>query len=231
MKKTIFIHIPKNGGMTIRDRRSKIYKDIIIGNPENLIDKKYCDILKKTMNEKGFKDPGYQHARWRDFNDELTKKFKSFAVIRNPWSRTVSRYTFGQIAGVFGKDYTFNNFIERRHEFKNMHFFWHRAVDGWYQQLDYITNEQGVIKCDILRFEHFNDDIQKYFNLSEPLDVHNLSNGVRENNNKDVKVKKDYRDFYSQDTKEIVAELYKKDIETFGFTFNGTATKNIWNNK
>ena len=39
----------------------------------------------------------------------------------------------------------------------------------------------------------------------------------------------DYRDFYNDTTKQIVSDWFKEDIDFFGFTFEGSATKNIWN--
>ena len=187
-----FIHIPKNGGMSLRwndDIKDKItyvinkvpFKE---GYGENL------DRIMKRLGE----DPGYQHCRIRDLNAKYWNIFQPFAIIRNPWDRVASRYFFAQkvIYHETNSDHyheldycdckTFEAFLEERHKWGNKEFMWHRAIRGWYNAIDYMKDDKGS-----------------------------------------------YMDIYTPKTAQIVADWYKEDIEYFGYTFQGGATKNYWN--
>ena len=93
--KKLFIHIPKNGGVTIRE--SKIFQDKIVAvNKKWIEDYKY---FKRTMESYGERDTkGVEHARWIDVNPNITSTHTAFAVVRNPWSKVVSRYLFAKQA-------------------------------------------------------------------------------------------------------------------------------------
>lgn len=228
----IFIHIPKNGGMTIR-RAPQLRNRIIIAGRKHHKSEEYSDAVLNTMNKYG-QHHGYEHARWRDVAPELTANHSAFAIIRNPWSKVVSRYTFAVLLAQRGtislpQHYTIEQFLEERHTWGNVPYFWHRAILGWYPQYQHVTDEEGNLRCDILRMEYFTEDTMKYFNLKGPLEIRNVSNGDRVDDNKQLTNKKDYREFFNDTTREIVADWYKDDIEFFGFTFDGPATKNIWN--
>lgn len=214
-----FIHIPKNGGMSIRHHckdKTKLttWKDV---------DENYANNFRKTM-EMYNEHPGIGHARWRDLLPHAQSE-KCFAVVRNPWSRVVSRYTFLMHSLEHNKSnihertqytkVTFEEFLDQRHEDFKLPFFWHKAIRGWHLQKDYVTDENNELKCDILRLGE--GDVEQYLNLKTPLSRRNISNSTA-----------DYRTFYTNHTKQIVAEWYGDDIEFFGFTFDGSATKNIW---
>lgn len=216
-----FIHIPKNGGMTIRNS-PQLMGRITISTPNNHISPEYTKNLENTMRRDG-EHHGHQHARWRDLKDTIRNNGTCFSVIRNPWSRVVSRYTFSELAHKNGSKYapqsfSFEEFLEQRHEFGGKEFYWHRAIKGWYLQKDYVTDIDGNLKVDILRLEHLNDDVSKYFDI-------NFTDRRRNRSNVD---KIDYRSFYNDETKQIVADWYAEDIDFFGFTFDSAATKNIW---
>jgi hypothetical protein len=230
MKKYHFIHIPKNGGMTIR--RSQLMGNIATSTPGSHISPEYTKALHEQM-AKYYEHHGNEHARWRDLNKEAQGR-KCFAIVRNPWSKVVSRYTF--LMSMFNPSHgsynkmvnhptyepkSFEEFLEERHVWGDKEFFWHRAIRGWYCQVDHVSDFDGNIKCDILRLENLNEDVNKYFNTNINLRSRNVSNVD----------KKDYRDFYTPETKKIIEDWYADDIETFGFTFDGPATKNIWNKK
>ena len=93
--------------------------------------------------------------------------------------------------------------------------------------LPFLTKNTGNIlsssfcnlKADILSFENYEEDTNKYFKLNQKIPERNVSN----------KSKKDYRDFYTKQTIQIIADWYKKDIDYFGFDFDTGATKSLWN--
>ena len=78
--KKLFIHIPKNGGMTIRD--SEIFQDKI--EPVN---KKWIQDYKgfrNTMKQYGERDTkGVEHARWIDVDPNVTNRYTAFAIVRS----------------------------------------------------------------------------------------------------------------------------------------------------
>ena len=138
---------------------------------------------------------------------------QSFAIVRNPYARTVSRFTFARVTGDASGDNTFRCFLEERHKYGGLDYFWHRAIRGWYQQKDYVVDEEGNLRCDVLRLE--SNDIKDY--IGKELRRRNVSNRGE-----------DYRDFYGPEEYDIVTDWYKEDIDYFGFDFEGPATKNIW---
>lgn len=220
----VFIHIPKNAGMTIR--RSDALKDKIVwAGPQVHKSHNYSAGVKAHMDSIG-DHHGFEHARWRDLNPNIVNSHGSFAVIRNPFDRVVSRYFFAkkvievekkEPAGKHKID-SFEHFLEERFEWGNMKYMWHRAIRGWYPAYDYVTDKEGNIMPDILRFENLNSDLCSYFKIPEMTRARNvtaLNPGT-------------YKDLYTPKTIQIVADWYAKDIETFGYDFDTGPTKNFW---
>ncbi|GAB4529103.1 MAG: sulfotransferase family 2 domain-containing protein [Roseibium sp.] len=219
--KHLFIHIPKNGGMAIREAPQLKHR-LVIANRRRLRSRAYAEGLKKHMEAAG-RNPGYEHARLRDVDLSVRKATTAFAIVRNPWSRTVSRFKFAQQTRA-GSDRKpdvsaapFEAFLEERHLWAEEPYFWHRAVAGWYPQLDYVVDEQGNIGADILRQENLSTELQQYLGLRSELERRNISTGSRA----------DYRDLYTERTIRIVADWYAADIERFGFDFDTPATRNV----
>ena len=147
-RKHLLVHIPKNGGMAIRE--APALKDrIVIAHRRRLVSKAYADDLKGYMASNGM-HPGYEHARLRDIDISVRKGTIPFAVIRNPWARTFSRFKFYiQTRQSHELDLQmtrsdFARFLETRHEWGQKDFFWHRASLGWYPQHDYLVDEASI---------------------------------------------------------------------------------------
>lgn len=229
MGKKIFVHIPKNGGMTIR-RNPELRQKVLLATPNNHINKQYTKGLARVMEENG-DHYGFEHARWRDWNQDIRENHSAFAIIRNPWSRVVSRFEFAkkviyleENSDHYGQeDYidcsSFEAFLETRHEWGGKKFFWHRAVRGWYPAFDYVSDENGKVKCDILRFEHYSDDIKSYLGVLSNPPPRNVT-GYKQST---------YTDYYNEKTIQIVADWYKSDIDYWGYDFDTGPTRNYWN--
>lgn len=220
--KKLFIHIPKNAGMTIRG--SEVFQDKILP-----VNKKWIANFKdfnNTMKEYGERDvKGVEHARWRDINSTITDQYQAFAVVRNPWSKVVSRYLFakeavqrGNIDPSYADTRSLEHFLYERGKWIDKKYTWYRAIRGWHPQLDHVVDSKGRVRCDILRVEHLKEDVLKYFNMTEMPRSRNVTS-----------IKEDYRTLYNNSTYEKVAEWYKKDIEYWDFDFDTGARKNIWN--
>ncbi|NND77890.1 MAG: hypothetical protein HKN39_06875, partial [Flavobacteriales bacterium] len=96
-------------------------------------------------------------------------------------------------------------------------YFWHRTTVGWFDQKDYVSDEDGNLRCDILRFENYDEDTRAYLELSTSIPKRNARSE-----------KIDYKDLYTSKQREEIADWYKEDIEFFGFDFDTGATKNIY---
>jgi len=220
----IFVHIPKNAGMTIR--HSVFLKQKILVNTSNTHKSpEYTQRLLDTMALTG-DHHGIEHARWRDLHPDYTGRFRAFAVVRNPWDRVVSRYFFAkkviEVEKKMDKSYadvsSFDAFLEERHKWGNHDFMWHRAVRGWYPATDHVCDEKGNLRCDIIRFENLNEDLMEYFGLvqmSRARNVTALNQGT-------------YMDMYNDKTRQIIADWYKDDIDMWGYDFDTGPTKNYW---
>lgn len=216
-----FIHIPKNGGMSIR-QSDVLKKKIIIAKKDKFKDPTYPKAVRMKMRSTG-DHHGLGHARYRDINPTFTKG-GAFAIVRNPWSKVVSRYLFAKSAIEIGdspENYadvrSLEHFIEERHKWANQEYMWHRAIRGWYPQLEHVVNDQGIVSCDILRLEHLNEDIEKYFGIEKMSRPRNIT-----------RQKADYKTLYTPRTIQIIADWYKSDIDYWDFDFDTTARKNIW---
>lgn len=221
----VFIHIPKNAGMTIR--RSPVLAGKFI--PADTSVHKSAEYSKAVLDKmNSTKDhPGYEHARWRDCKNGIVSAHGAFAVVRNPWDRVVSRYFFAKkvievekkVDASYADVSSFEAFLEERHKWGNEEYMWHRAVRGWYPAFDHVSDKNGDIKCDIIRFENINEDLCSYFKVPEMSRARNVT----------ALNKGTYKDLYTPQTIQIIADWYQKDIDTWGYDFDTGPTRNYWN--
>lgn len=220
--KTLFIHIPKTAGLAVYNDPQ--LKPFVTRVHRNILKPTYVAALERVFQGK---QCNYMHSRWRDISSDALRGRRVVAVVRNPWSRVVSRFTYGTNLGLIKT--TFDEWLKTYHKNKDQPFYWHRATQGWTPQVDYVTNVRGQLMCDILRFEHLNKDVGKYFSTSHDIRPRNVSNGEK---TKDKVIKRsDYRKMYNSTTAQLIADWYAADIDMFEFTFEDCATKNIWKYK
>lgn len=225
LNKKLFIHIPKNAGMTIR--HSPMLKDKTIVATTNVHKSaEYSRAVLNKMNSLG-DHHGYEHARWRDIRKDVTDNVTAFAVVRNPWDRVVSRFFFAKklievekkISHTYADVSSFEAFLEERHKWGNEKYMWHRAVRGWYPTVDHVTDEAGNLKCDMIRFDKLNEDLIEYFNIPLMSRARNVTA---------MNTHATYMDMYTDKTEQIVADWYAKDIEMWGYDFDSGPTRNFW---
>ena len=165
----------------------------------------------------------FGHGRWRDVPRDIRYIYQSFAVIRNPWARMVSRYVMG-IPTSDTNDHgttwnTFEEFLETRYIWTDKQ--WNDPIRSWNTQYDYVCDESGIVRCDILRLEYIDYELVSYLQLNTPYIV-------RENVGEYTR---NYQDYYNKQTIQIVADWYEQDIDYWGFDFDTSATKNCERNK
>jgi sulfotransferase famil protein len=231
----IFIHIPKNAGQSIEhvflklldldwDTRAPLllrYNDRPELGPPRLAHLKACEYVR------------YKYVTKQQFDD-----YFKFSFVRNPWDRTVSIYTY------FGwqRYIDFKTFVVK----KLPNEVW--RDNHWFvgPQSDFICDVNGHVAVDLLgKFENLTADFNAVCQRLglPPTELPHVNTSkkqpakVRLNRNlfsdarwlyhtrtipsfKTIRQFTDYRDYYDDESKEVVAELYQKDIELFGYQFD-----------
>ena len=201
-----FIHIPKNGGVSVR-RTLELESAVSLSKP--------------------------YHYRYIDIADKVGRHLKFFSVIRNPWSRTASRYVFARqsaqhwldtdprkqyILGASFADYVRDQRILPIPEHPGQP--WMGPLSSWFNQLEWIRDERGLVACECLRLEHLEEDLAEYLGMRVRLIRSNVT-----------ETRYDYRAMYTDALAEVIADRFRDDIEHFGFDFAGPATRSTVNTR
>jgi hypothetical protein len=201
----IFYRIPKNASTSIFNHLGAW----------NLL-KKYEKLFQQNADKRLYRnwfDP--THAKpdeaYRVFKRGLEKYF-SFCIARNPWDRAVSIYHFTEKEHLyklygFSKDTDFKTYCEILLEHKNNPYF--IATN---KQVDWLKGY--CPPKEILRFENLNEDFSnmlKNYNITHISDKLPHLNSTKHSN---------YRDYYSSETKKIIANVFEEDIDTLKYTFD-----------
>jgi hypothetical protein len=197
-----FIHIPKNGGNSVR-AALKRRRDVSTTTPF--------------------------HYRYVDIADKVGRDLRFFCIVRNPWSRTASRFTFAKQNAnswpendsrrIYISKATFADYVKDQKKFdipEHPNQPWMGPMNSWFNQLEWIRDEENNVVCDCLRLEFLDYDINRYFGDSIQLPRKNVT-----------KEEYDYRHMYSDDLADAVAQTFCEDIDYFGFSFEGAATRHI----
>ena len=206
--KCVFIHIQKTAGSSIEYTLKSF-------DPEALL--KLPDI-------------SYRHSQAIDIKKALDKdiwdNYFKFAFVRNPWDRLsawydlilrhlekgnreqiMERIVVQQLVSLSSNFEEFihncsENLVEKNGE---------RAGFG-YNQIDYLTDDDGQLIVDFIgRYENLESDFKKVLGniVNKSVSLPHINKSTR----------KHYSRYYSKKTRDIVAERYSRDIETFGYCF------------
>lgn len=188
--KCIFVHIPKNAGLSV------------------------CYTL--------FGNTGGSHRKIVDYKKIFApatfKKYYKFTFVRNPWDRLVSTFFFLKSGGLTEKDSmwaekhlkpydTFDAFVRAwvtEENISNALHFQHQHV--------FLDDEHGKLAVDFIgRFERIEADFETIANKLK------INRSLQKTNTS--KRKKNYKEYYTTETKKIVSEVYKRDIQLFNYEF------------
>jgi hypothetical protein len=200
----IFYRIPKNASTSMMDHLGSI----------NLIKKheeKFHEIADKKV-YRNFFDP--THAKpdeaYKVFKHELRNYF-SFCVVRNPWDRAISMYSFAlkeKIMSLYGldEDLTFEEFCQHLNDRRDDYSFiaTHKQVE-W-------TRGYYPPKV-ILRFENLQEEFR---GMLEEYDIQHIKPDIPHKNSTKHS---HYKDYYTPETKKIIANVFEEDIDTFKYTY------------
>nr|WP_321226765.1 sulfotransferase family 2 domain-containing protein [uncultured Psychroserpens sp.] len=192
--KSIFVHIPKAGGVSII---KSLYGD----------------------QASGFGHPSYMRFL-KLFGRKRFNAYYKFTFVRNPWDRLYSAYCFLKKGGMNHQDKKFSeDILSQVDSFEDFIMNWltPERVNSWIHfvpQYTFLTNDKGELVVDFVgRFENFETDfknITNRLNLKEELEHHNKTNGL-----KNVS----YKESYTPDMVQKVGLLYREDISLFDYKF------------
>lgn len=206
--KCLFVHIPKTAGQSIETAfLSKMgldweSRESLLLKPNNDPAKGPPRLAHLTAEE--YVRHGYLSST--EFNS-----YVKFSIVRNPWSRLASEYRY-----MYQPFCSFRDFLDK---------YFPRPEDDDYgccqdryrhiiPQHQFIFGKDGRTLVDeIGRFENLQDDFERIIQGLGLPDV------ALPHVNKSNSVNAVYTDLYDDETREIVANLYKDDIRIFGYGF------------
>jgi hypothetical protein len=195
--KFIFIHVPKTAGISISDALKEYTED------ETPFHKSQFNILNndgtqgiymKSSRWKGFEGDYYLHASiddlYKRLGDEIFS-FYIFACVRNPFDRVVSQTSFANKINTM--PLLLQNFGLPK------------------PQLEYLKINDKVVANRILRFENLQEDFNQ---ACKEIGLPELDLGHKNRSNRT-----DYRNYYTEQTKNMIYRMYKDEFDYFGYEF------------
>lgn len=191
----LFVHVPKTAGTSIKET------------------------LYKTTKKLGHRSIDDFYA----YNPELAQQLFKFAVVRNPWDRCLSAYSFLRKAKktsllarefdqkVLAQTDGFTDFVQRLQNTK-----FRRSV------LSYVHfRPQHYWVCRRGQKAHAMDRLGRFETLSADVEAVFTELGQAQTplSNRRVTKTVGYREVYTPETKEIIARIYAQDIALFDYEF------------
>ena len=190
-KKVLFIHIPKTAGVSL----IRTYEDYFADARHSPV------LLYKLLLRKKF------------------DQFSSFSIVRNPWARAFSAYTFLKKGGLSGTDPEMGKIlVEQCPSFEQFIKEWLPkngvcSYGHFVPQYEFVCGWGGNIIVDnIIKLEQLDDDWPE---LADKLSI-----PQREIQRANMSTKNDFKEYYDNESIEIVSHLYKKDIELFNYSYD-----------
>ena len=188
--KYIYYHVTKCGGTTIENLLLKLE-----GIQQKIPYTKLNHHIRKKFNI-GY---GNQHSLPEFYQDTLKKQYFSFTFIRNPYDRCLSEFFYLKKI--------------KREEILNMTFSEYvKNQDSINDKFHGLSLHLYTEDCDFIgRCENFQED------FSTVCDKIGIPQQQLPHKNKSKH--KHYTEYYDDETRQIVAEKFAKDIEYFGYEF------------
>lgn len=144
----------------------------------------------------------------KSISDEEFNSYFKWGFVRNPWDRWVSAYYYS--LSWFKKNKP-EELTEQK--FKNF--------NSWTHYNDETVGKYGGKYGLQWKYVRYCDFIGKFENLQEDFNIVCDKIGITKQQlpHKNKSKHKHYTKYYDDETKQIVAERYAKDIETFGYEF------------
>jgi len=189
--KAIFVHIPKCAGISLN---KTLFNSV--GGGHTTLDQ-------------------YIHV----FEPKNFQEYFKFTVVRNPWDRVVSAYTFLQKGGINKWDKKFfDNTLSQFESFEDFVLNWLTPANikthlHFKEQHGFFIDKYRKTSVDYIGYlENIAEDFDYIANRIGCKQTLNIENAVK---------RADYKDFYNEKTRAHVGNIYKTDIELLNYDFDG----------
>jgi len=205
--KCIFIHIPKCGGTSL--------ENIIWPEPRKTSDL-WMGFVSKYHNQ--YQTGGLQHLTAKLIRQvigaEKFEEYYKFTIVRNPWDKAVSQFFYMQhrpdLRDFIGmkEDDSFKKYLQ---------FTMSKPHVQWEKQHRFFQDDNGEKLVNYLgRLECFQKDatvILDHLNILETIPHVNATQH------------RHYSEYYDEESKEMIADHYREDIQVLGYSFDEAINK------
>mgnify|MGYP001327920279 CR=1 FL=1 len=152
-----------------------------------------------------------QHASIKDFSNK--KDYFKFAFVRNPWDKAVSDWIYLQEQADIKPTEPLKNYLLQEGFFATINHLNNRdgRADHFATQSSFIVENENIAVDFVGKFENLQEDFKT---VCDKLGIANPELPHKNKTNR-----KHYTEYYDDETRQIVAEKYAKDIEYFGYKF------------
>ncbi len=191
--KCIFVHIPKTGGISIKQSLFNCYSPL----------------------------PHFGVSDYRlIFGKAAFEEYFKFAFVRNPWCRVLSAYLFLKKGGCTTRDKQWSKIhLAKYNTFNDFALVWLNKINIYTQihfipQSHFIYDNEGKTQINhVAYFENIEKEFEYLRKIVNP-------NAQLQHLNKTSSKKIRYQDYYTPQTRKIVADLYQKDISLLKYKFD-----------
>lgn len=203
---TDILHIPYYVGKQVKLLRQRYFGNVVFIH----INKTGGRSIEKSLNLP------FEHKTALEKIDEMGKqrweRVYKFTSVRNPWDKVISHFHYRvetNQTNLRTKPIKFKEWVKLTYGDKDS--FYYDIPKMFMPQLDWITDHEGKILVDfICRFENLNNDFSVVCeNLGKNATLPHINSSKHGN----------YREYYDDDTIEIIAKSFSRDIEKFGYKF------------
>jgi chondroitin 4-sulfotransferase 11 len=154
---------------------------------------------------------GNKHMMASSVGKKVRDEYFTFCFTRNPWDRVVSAYFYLKKGGTTQLDsQDRNTYIKPYPSFESFIF-----------NMDYAAQNQQHFKPQVYYADEELDFYGKVENLQEDFNIICNKIGIPQHQvpHRNKSEHKHYTEYYDDETRQIVAKKYAKDIEYFGYEF------------
>lgn len=202
--KVWFVDIPRTSSSSIKVELEKRY-GLIFGK-KNLTDQAF--VSNQII-------PNHIPAKFmrKMLGGDIWDHLFTFSFVRNPWDRMVSMYNYRKkLARNIPENMTFSEYIRLLYKDRGTGLFQYHG--HYFSNADYLVGDDDEILVSFVgRYENRENDIKTIVEYTGIQDIGKIST------QKSRETADPYCHYYNDESREIVADLFSRDLDIFGYTF------------